>query len=51
VFYWAACRLAEMLAAGAPTHWAEVLMDAGIEIGLEPGECRDSMASGLGRRL
>jgi hypothetical protein len=45
--HWASCRLAEMLAAGAPATWAEVLVCAGVAIGLEPGECRDTVHSGL----
>jgi hypothetical protein len=45
--YWAGCRLAEMLAAGAPAHWADILIHTGMEIGLEPGECRDTVASAL----
>lgn len=48
--YWAACRLAEMVAAGAPAAWAETLVAAGVEIGLERGEARDTVASGLGRQ-
>jgi Bifunctional DNA primase/polymerase, N-terminal len=49
-YFWAACRVGEMIAAGAPADWAEQLVRAGIEIGLEPRECRDSLASGLRRQ-
>jgi hypothetical protein len=45
--HWAACRLAEIVAAGAPASWAKILVRAGVEVGLEPGECRDTVASGL----
>jgi Bifunctional DNA primase/polymerase, N-terminal len=49
VLYWAGCRLAEMLAQGAPASWAEALVQAGVAAGLELSECRDTVASALGR--
>ena len=49
VLFWAGCRLAEMLAAGAPASWVEVLERAGEAVGLERGEVRDTVASALGR--
>ena len=47
--YWCGKRLAEMLAEGAPESWVEVLVRAGVAAGLEPGECRSTVASALGR--
>ncbi|HEV8166268.1 MAG TPA: bifunctional DNA primase/polymerase [Actinomycetota bacterium] len=49
VLYWAGCRLAEMVERGAPASWADVLVRAGVAAGPEPGECRDTVASALGR--
>jgi hypothetical protein len=49
VLYWAGCRLAEMVAQGAPPSWANVLIRAGVAAGLEQAEVRDTMASALGR--
>jgi hypothetical protein len=46
--YWCGRRLAEMLASGAPQSWVEVLVRAGVAVGLEPDECRGTVASALG---
>jgi Bifunctional DNA primase/polymerase, N-terminal len=50
VLYWAGCRLAEMVEAGAPASWADVLERAGVAIGLDLGEVRDTLASALSGR-
>jgi hypothetical protein len=47
--YWSACRLREMVDQGAPLAWAEALVRAGVALGLDQAECRDTVASGLGR--
>jgi Bifunctional DNA primase/polymerase, N-terminal len=47
--YWAACRLGELLARGAPEDWAEWLVDAGVDAGQPAGEARGTVASGLAR--
>jgi hypothetical protein len=49
VLFWCGCRLREMVEQGAPPSWAEVLVRAGIAAGLDPGECRDTVASALSR--
>jgi hypothetical protein len=50
--YWAACRAAEMVAAGQLDHGTaeRVLLDAALEAGLRGGEreARCTIASGLG---
>jgi len=47
--YWAGCRLRELLDQGAPEHWAEELIHAGVAVGLAVDECRSTVASALGR--
>jgi hypothetical protein len=42
--YWCAKRLAE----GAPAHWRQILADAALACGLEPGEIRDTLNSAMG---
>jgi hypothetical protein len=49
VLFWAGCRLRELLDNGAPETWVETLIDAGIAAGLGRAECRDTVASALGR--
>lgn len=49
VLFWCGCRLREMVGQGAPASWADVLVRAGVAAGLDLGECRDTVASALGR--
>jgi hypothetical protein len=45
--HWAACRLAELLAEGAPPAWAELLVDAGVAAGLPRAEAAKTVRSGV----
>lgn len=45
--HWAACRLAELLDDGAPIAWADLLVEAGVQIGLPENEARATVLSGL----
>jgi hypothetical protein len=47
--FWCACRLAELLAEGAPPGWAELLVQAGVAVDLDEREARATVASGLGQ--
>jgi hypothetical protein len=49
--YWAGCRLAEMLDHGAPESWTDVLVRAGVAIGLDQREARDTVRSALSQDL
>lgn len=49
--YWCACRLADLLAEGAPTAWIELLVEAGVATGLGEAEVRKTIKSGLGAEL
>jgi Bifunctional DNA primase/polymerase, N-terminal len=47
LLYWAACRLREYQAEGAPEGWTELLVQAGAAAGLTEAEARRSVHSGL----
>jgi hypothetical protein len=49
--FWCACRLAELLAEGAPSAWIELLVEAGVAAGLGEAEVRKTIRSGLGAEL
>jgi hypothetical protein len=46
--YWCGKRLAELVDQGAPASWRRVLERAGVAVGLEPAEVRDTLNSALG---
>jgi Bifunctional DNA primase/polymerase, N-terminal len=45
--HWCACRLRELLAEGAPPGWVELLVAAGVAMGLPRAEARKTVTSGL----
>jgi hypothetical protein len=49
LLFWAACRLHEYQAEGAPRGWTDLLIQAGVAAGLDEAEARRAVLSGLRR--
>jgi hypothetical protein len=47
LLFWAACRLREYQAEGAPGGWTDLLIQAGVAAGLDETEARRAVRSGL----